>query len=102
VLDGLPAHKTPTVKDCVSSTNGKLTLHFLPGYAPELNPGELAWSHVKRTGGPTIFAKRGETRVKIHEQLAQIQRDPNLINSFFQHPDAPAECNCTLLVSITD
>jgi hypothetical protein len=25
-------------KDYVQSTNGRLTLHFLPGYAPELDP----------------------------------------------------------------
>ena len=31
-------------------TEGKLTLHFLPGYAPDLNPDELVWSHVMRTG----------------------------------------------------
>jgi transposase len=36
VLDGLPAHKTALVKTYVASTNGMLTLHFLPGYAPEL------------------------------------------------------------------
>jgi hypothetical protein len=33
VLDGLPAHKTALVKAYVASTNGMLTLHFLPGYA---------------------------------------------------------------------
>jgi transposase len=35
VLDNLSAHKTAAVQDYVSCTNGKLTLHFLPGYAPE-------------------------------------------------------------------
>src|ERR1039458_961638 len=50
VLDSLPAHKTALVKEYVVSTNGRLTLHFLPGYAPELNPDELVWSHMKRTG----------------------------------------------------
>src|SRR6476646_8162763 len=50
VVDGLPAHKTKLVKDYVRSTQGRLTLHFLPGYAPELNPDELVWSHMKRTG----------------------------------------------------
>ncbi len=50
VVDGLPAHKTALVKAYVASTDGMLTLHFLPGYAPELNPDELVWSHVKRTG----------------------------------------------------
>ena len=34
VLDGLPAHKRACVNDYVQSTAGKLTLHFLPGYAP--------------------------------------------------------------------
>jgi transposase len=42
--DGLPAHKTNLVKDYVQSTKGRLTLHFLPGYAPDLNPDELVWS----------------------------------------------------------
>src|SRR3954454_2695929 len=42
VVDGLPAHKTALVKEYVASTNGMLTLHFLPGYAPELNP--TRWS----------------------------------------------------------
>ena len=32
VLDGLPAHKTKAVKTYVASTQGRLTLHFLPGY----------------------------------------------------------------------
>jgi transposase len=41
VVDGLPAHKTTLVKAYVASTSGLLTLHFLPGYAPELNPDEL-------------------------------------------------------------
>jgi hypothetical protein len=27
--------------DYVASTEGRLTLHFLPGYALELNPDEL-------------------------------------------------------------
>jgi transposase len=48
VADGLPAHKTRRVKDYVAATNGKLTLHFMPSYAPDLNPDELVWSHMKR------------------------------------------------------
>jgi len=38
ILDSLPAHKAKIVQDYVASTAGKLELHFLPGYAPELNP----------------------------------------------------------------
>ena len=51
VLDSLPAHKSARVRDYVASTKGRLTLHFLPGYAPDLNPDELVWSHAMLTQG---------------------------------------------------
>lgn len=50
ILDSLPAHKARIVQEYVASTKGRLELHFLPGYAPELNPDELVWNHMKRTG----------------------------------------------------
>ena len=37
------------MRDNVDELDGKLTLHFLPGYAPDLNPDELVWSYAKRT-----------------------------------------------------
>jgi len=87
VVDGLPAHKTKQVKDYVASTNGMLTLHFLPGYAPELNPDELVWSHVKRTGVARTPLRKGETLGdKIGAQLAALKKAPRLIRSFFRTP----------------
>ncbi len=87
VVDGLPAHKTTLVKDYVASTNGMLTLHFLPGYAPELNPDELVWSHLKRSGVARAPLRQGEKlREKIEAQLAAIKRTPQLVRSFFQAP----------------
>jgi transposase len=84
VLDGLPAHKKACVRDYVASTKGKLTLHFLPGYTPDLNPDELVWSHVKRTGVARRPLQKGEKlEEKITEQLAKIQGQPDLIRSFF-------------------
>ena len=41
VLDGHPVHRSKAVKQFAASTNGRLRLFFLPGYAPELNPDEL-------------------------------------------------------------
>jgi transposase len=87
VVDGLPAHKTTLVKTYVEATNGMLTLHFLPGYAPELNPDELVWSHMKRTGVARAPLRRGESlREKIEEQLGKIKRMPGLVRSFFKTP----------------
>lgn len=87
ILDSLPAHKRAIVSEYVASTEGRLTLHFLPGYAPDLNPDEWVWSHVKRTGTARRPLQRGETlREKIEEQLAKIQKLPSLIRSFFKAP----------------
>ena len=87
VVDGLPAHKTKLVKDYVVSTKGRLSLHFLPGYAPELNPDEMVWSHMKRTGVARTPLRKGEKlRDKIDAQLAVIKKTPTLVRSFFLAP----------------
>ena len=87
VLDSLPAHKKANVRDYVASTKGRLTLHFLPGYAPDLNPDELVWSHVKRTGTARRPLQKGEKlREKIDEQLAKLQQMPRLVRPFFKAP----------------
>ena len=88
VIDGLPAHKTASVREYVASTQGKLTLHVLPGYAPDLNPDEWVWSHVKRTGVARSPLRAGEKlEIRIEEQLHEIQKNRGLIRSFFLAPD---------------
>ena len=95
VLDGLPAHKTALVKQYVASTQGRLTLHILPGYAPDLNPDELVWSHVKRTGTARRPLQKGEKlRDKIEAQLAALQKLPHLVRSFFNAPSVAYIGDC--------
>ena len=87
VLDGLPAHKTKAVKTYVASTQGRLTVHILPGYAPELNPDERVWSHAKRTGNTRRPLQQGEKlEPRMAAQLAEIGNNPKLVRSFFRHP----------------
>ena len=87
IVDGLPAHRKAVVKDYVAGMQGKLILHFLPGYAPDLNPDELVWSHVKRSGVARRPLQKGEKLgPRIQEQLAQIGQKPKLVRSFFRHP----------------
>jgi transposase len=87
VVDGLPAHKKACVKEFVASTQGKLSLHFLPGYAPDLNPGELVWSHAKRTGVARNSLKKGEKlQDRVDQQLQDIADNPPLVRAFFKHP----------------
>lgn len=62
-------------------------MHFLPGYAPELNPDELVWRHVKRTGVARAPLRKGERLPdKIEAQLAEIKKAPGLVRSFFMAP----------------
>lgn len=87
VVDGLPAHKNKVVKDYVASTDGRLTLHFLPGYAPDLNPDELVWSYAKRTGVARRPLQKGEKlEERVHDQLQAIVDNPKLVRAFFKHP----------------
>lgn len=87
VVDGLPAHKTLAVRAYVDELKGRLTLHFLPGYAPDLNPDELVWSYAKRTGVARSPLRAGEKLAdRVHAQLAQIAARPDLVRSFFRHP----------------
>lgn len=95
VVDGLPAHKKSVVKQYVASTEGKLTLHFLPGYAPDLNPDELVWSYAKRTGVARRPLKKGEKLdQRVTEQLQSIAEDPALVRSFFGHPSVAYVSDC--------
>lgn len=87
VVDGLPAHKKALVKQYVSESEGRLTLHFLPGYAPDLNPDELVWSYAKRTGVARNPLRQGEKlRERVDAQLQAVADDPDLVKSFFKHP----------------
>ena len=87
MLDRLPVHKTALVKKYLASTEGLLTLHFLPGYAPDLNPDKLVWSHVKCAGTARRPLQKGEKLGdKIEKQLAALQKLPRLVLSFFHAP----------------
>ena len=95
VLDNLPAHKTRAVRDYVDSRRGQLTLHFLPGYAPDLNPDELVWSYAKRTGSARQPLRAGEKLAdRVQAQLAHMAHQPALIRSFFRHPTVAYITDC--------
>lgn len=95
VVDGLPAHKKLNVREYIASTRGKLTMHVLPGYAPDLNPDELVWSHVKRTGVARNPLRAGEKlELRIEQQLHDVQRNRRLVRSFFGTPSVAYISDC--------
>lgn len=87
VLDGHPAHSAKAVAHYVQSLKGRLELHFLPGYAPELNPDEFVWNHLKGQGVSKKPLRRDESlRSRVQTDLAAIKSRPALVRSFFHAP----------------
>src|SRR5207244_1545771 len=87
VLDGHPAHIANAVAQYVQRLAGRLELHFLPGYAPELNPDEFVWNHLKRQGVSKTPLRRDESlRCRVQTDLTRIQSRPALVRSFSHAP----------------
>src|SRR6516165_557479 len=85
VLDGHPAHRAKIVAAYVQSLKGRLELHFLPGYAPDLNPDEFVWNHLRQNGVTKTPLKQNEQlKDRVEKDLAQIKRSPRLVRSFFR------------------
>lgn len=85
VVDGHPAHKANAVKSYIQSLKGRLELHFLPPYAPDLNPDEFVWSHMKNNGVSKKPLKTNESlQSRIDHDLNRIRDNPKLVKSFFQ------------------
>jgi transposase len=84
VVDGHPAHKAKLVQLYVQSLKGRLELHFLPPYAPDLNPDEFVWSHMKANGVSKKPLKKNESLQKrIEEDLKTVKENRKLVRSFF-------------------
>jgi transposase len=84
VVDGHPSHKAKLVHACVKSFAGKLELHFLPPYAPDLNPDEFVWGYAKTNGVSKKPLQQNESlKERVISDLEAIKRDRNLVKSFF-------------------
>jgi transposase len=87
VLDGHPVHGAKMIKKYIESLKGRLELHFLPGYAPELNPDEFVWNYLKNEGVSKKPLKKMESlKSRVTEDLASIKKRPPLVRSFFYAP----------------
>ena len=87
ILDGHPVHRSAKVKKLIESVKDKLQIYFLPLYSPELNPDEHVWNDLKNNGiGRMLVKAPDDMREKVVSHLRFLQRNPMLIQSFFQAP----------------
>ena len=88
IVDGHPVHHSVKVQEYVASTKGRLRLFFLPPYSPELNPDEQVWAEVKAKGiGRRVIASGSQMFSALLGLLRSLQRSPQKVRSFFEHPE---------------
>jgi transposase len=87
IWDGHPTHKSTEVAKKVRSYKGKLRVYPLPGYSPELNPGEGVWREVKahRLGRAGVFTF-ADMKSKALGALRHLAHRPDKIRKLFRAP----------------
>jgi transposase len=87
IVDGGSAHKSKMTREFVKSLNGKLVLILLPPYAPDTNPDELVWKHLKGdTVGRMVTTGKEDFKKKVFSSMRSLQNNPKKIIGFYQKP----------------
>jgi putative transposase len=88
VWDGGSIHKGPDVRELLARSP-RLHVARFPGYAPELNPDECVWAHLKTAlanGRPDSLAELLTTLCRITKK---VRKRPDLLRSFLDASDLP-------------
>jgi transposase len=85
IIDGHPAHRAKIVRHWVAERPELIALHFLPGYAPELNPAECLNQDVKANAlGRRRPRTLAQLVAEIRAYLRSRQRQPWQVARYFQ------------------
>lgn len=87
IVDGHPVHRSRAVRDFVATFEGNLELHFLPPYAPQLNPAENVWSNVKRQVSRRVAHTSKELSSFVNDAFIGLGALKELILGFFKQPE---------------
>jgi len=84
IWDGSPIHRRAAVREFVSGTRGKVWLEALPPYAPDLNPVEWAWRHLKQVELRNLVClDLEELHGEFHLAVGRLRQKRHLVPSFF-------------------
>jgi transposase len=85
IWDGSPIHRRSAVKKFLTSTDGHgVHVESLPPYAPDLNPVEAAWQHLKHVELRNLSClDLEELHMELHLAIGRLRQKCRLIQSFF-------------------
>jgi transposase len=86
VVDRHPAHRAGRIQRFLRKHRARITIHFLPSYAPDLNPDEHVWSHLKGLFRHDPLAKDEDLIEAVVTEMDRMRTDPSLVRRFFDHP----------------
>jgi transposase len=86
IWDGAPIHRSQVIRDFLANGAAqRLHLERLPAYAPELNPGEGLWQHLKGVELRNVCCSNiPHLRHELRDAVKRVRRRPRLIASFFR------------------
>ncbi|MET9252103.1 transposase [Nonomuraea sp. NPDC003709] len=84
IWDNVNIHVDALMRSLID-TRPWLTVFYLPTYAPELNPVETVWSHLKRGLGNLAPGTLDDLAAVIRSRLKQMQYRPKLLDAFLAH-----------------
>ena len=87
IWDGAPIHHAKEVTAFLAAGAAEqIQLEQLPGYAPELNPDEGVWDHLKQVELRNVAChNQQELRHQLHLAIARLRHKPELVRSFIKH-----------------
>jgi transposase len=90
IWDGLPAHRSKLVREYLEALEGAIQIEQLPAYAPELNPTEYIWGHLKQHELDNYCAPDfGSLKARVRGRLRSMQRRPTLVHAFWAQAELP-------------
>lgn len=87
VLDRHPAHVAAATRRFLHEHRARLRVHFLPAYAPELNPDEHVWGYLKNMFRREPLEPGDDLHTAVENSMETIRIDKRLVRSFFGHPE---------------
>jgi transposase len=87
VLDKHPAHVAAATRRFLQA-HPRLRVHFLPGYAPDMNPDEHVWGYLKGLYRRNPLTPGEDLEAAVQASMESIQSNRKLVRSFFEHPEA--------------
>jgi len=88
IWDGSPIHRGRAVKDFLAGgSSSRLQLEQLPGYAPDLNPDEGIWKHLKCVELKNLCCRSlSELRIELRKAKKRLRHKRDVILGCIRQP----------------